>query len=354
MLFGYRIKYYKNILNNAFKKTIGNGKLEIDYDNAVLFLLACDYNNVGDILIREAQEVFLKRNMNKKRLVVIGYSDTCKYLRDIKKNVTRNTIVVLTGGGNTGDRYCGTDNFRNYVIKSLRKKGCKIIGFPQTIEYSNTEKGSFYLKKAKKAYSSNNNFVLFAREKKSYELARDYFKKTKVCLAPDIVLSHDTIVNGESRCGIGLLIRKDSEKVVDDAFWDSLFNHLNEKHKIVRSDMLVSNFKKARIKEYMNQKISFVSKRELVLTDRLHGMILCFITDTPCVVFPNANHKIKETYTNWLYKRQNFIKLEEKMDYAAVLRDIRELMNLKCVKKEVFLDEFNTLKEELTMKDGGI
>ena len=37
-------------------------------------------------------------------------------------------------------------------------------------------------------------------------------------------------------------------------------------------------------------------KSELVITDRLHGMIFCYITKTPCIVMPNNNHKILMTY----------------------------------------------------------
>lgn len=38
---------------------------------------------------------------------------------------------------------------------------------------------------------------------------------------------------------------------------------------------------------------------QIVITDRLHGMIFAAITETPCVVFGNFNHKISESY-KWL------------------------------------------------------
>ncbi|WP_423202829.1 polysaccharide pyruvyl transferase family protein [Morganella morganii] len=50
------------------------------------------------------------------------------------------------------------------------------------------------------------------------------------------------------------------------------------------------------------------SNSKLVVTDRLHGMIFAFITNTPCLVIRNSNHKIEETYKNWI-SNFNYIKL---------------------------------------------
>lgn len=38
---------------------------------------------------------------------------------------------------------------------------------------------------------------------------------------------------------------------------------------------------------------------KLVITDRLHGMIFAALTQTPCIVLGNYNHKVKGTY-EWL------------------------------------------------------
>ena len=38
---------------------------------------------------------------------------------------------------------------------------------------------------------------------------------------------------------------------------------------------------------------------KVVITDRLHGMIFAAITETPCIVFNNYNHKVEGTY-QWI------------------------------------------------------
>lgn len=47
-------------------------------------------------------------------------------------------------------------------------------------------------------------------------------------------------------------------------------------------------------------------KSKLVITDRLHGMVFCAISGTPCIAFSNYNHKVKGTY-DWI-KDLDYIK----------------------------------------------
>lgn len=42
----------------------------------------------------------------------------------------------------------------------------------------------------------------------------------------------------------------------------------------------------------------------MVITDRLHGMIFCYITNTPCLVFQNNIYKVRETY-EWIKGNKN-------------------------------------------------
>ena len=62
----------------------------------------------------------------------------------------------------------------------------------------------------------------------------------------------------------------------------------------------------------------------LVITDRLHGMILSYITKTPCIVFNNNNRKIESTYNTWL-QGQNIVRLcnsENVKDFSQLIDDM--------------------------------
>ena len=53
---------------------------------------------------------------------------------------------------------------------------------------------------------------------------------------------------------------------------------------------------------------------KLVITDRLHGMIFAAISETPCIVFSNYNHKVGGTY-EWI-KQLPYIRYVENMGEA--------------------------------------
>ena len=344
----FRARYRINSLKNWLDEQLSFERLDLDYDKAIIFMLACDYNNVGDVLIRMAQENFLKAHSNQKQIVVIDHNDTNRFLKNIRRNATENTIIVLTGGGNVDDRYIGTERLRNRIIKTMASKKCKIISFPQTIDYSKTNKGRFYTKLAQRAYASNENFSFVAREKISFNFAKSIFPHTNVLLTPDIVLSFKPAIPTKKRNGIGLLIRDDKEKNLDDEFLRAIISELEQKnYSISKSDMAVKDFDKKKIYDYARQKIAFAREKQLIITDRLHGMILCYITNTPCIVFQNSNHKISETFHNWLEKTQNFIILEEIQDNNKILEDIESLIETTKILKSDLSCNYNELMEIL-------
>ena len=86
------------------------------------------------------------------------------------------------------------------------------------------------------------------------------------------------------------------------------------------------------------------SKAELVITDRLHGMIFSVITKTPCLVFDNKNHKISETYTAWL-KDCNYILPSSPKTF---IEDIKKVAQIQTIEQPDFLlEKFENLKRLL-------
>ena len=66
---------------------------------------------------------------------------------------------------------------------------------------------------------------------------------------------------------------------------------------------------------------------KVVITDRLHGMIFCAITKTPCIVTRSLDHKVIESY-KWI-KNLNYIRLVEGLDFDKINPIIEELSNLE-------------------------
>lgn len=80
--------------------------------------------------------------------------------------------------------------------------------------------------------------------------------------------------------------------------------------------------------DYINSILNDYRSAKIVITDRLHGMIFAAITGTPCIVLPNANHKISATYNTWL-KQSNYIIFLEKSNVNDFRLAIHSLLKLK-------------------------
>lgn len=60
---------------------------------------------------------------------------------------------------------------------------------------------------------------------------------------------------------------------------------------------------------YVKEKLNEFSKNELVITDRLHGMIFSVITGTPCIAINNLSSKVQGVY-RWI----------QELDYVVCCR----------------------------------
>lgn len=286
-----------------------------------------EYGNMGDIAISYAETEFIKDNFKQYEVLEILEDDIKGRIDEIKKIISDEDIIFGQGGGNLGDEYVSFEETRRLIINAFPNN--KIVLMPQTIYFSNTENGKRELEKSKEAYNNHKHLTIVAREEISYEIMKKEFNKANVILAPDIVMYLDKTNANIKRSGATLFLRNDAEKilteqdskkineVVSKYYTNILYTdtHIGDDIKItkdLREKMLEPKWQEAR-------------KSELVITDRLHGMIFAAITSTPCIAFGNYNHKIKSSF-KWLEKF-NYIKYIENVEE---LEDaVKELKNLK-------------------------
>lgn len=306
-VFGFRNKYYILLQFQRFKslKYFKGVNIESSKNYAFIFL-AADYGNLGDVAITYAQTKFLKKNLGKDfEVIEIPISQSLEGLHFVKKNIKPGDIVTSVGGGNLGDLYDQIEYIRQLAVRSFPRN--KFISFPQTFDFSNTVKGNKALAIAKNVYNAHPNMFFVAREETSFKLMQEHFNKTTVLLTPDIVLSLNIEQPKQQRKGAVICMRQDKEKNLSDketkyiqetiknrfesiSFYDTHINrnNLSIKEREIELNKIWNTFKSA----------------ELVVTDRLHGMIFCYITNTPCLVFQNNNHKVRETY-EWIKGNRN-------------------------------------------------
>jgi len=266
----------------------------------VYVFLAADYGNLGDVAISFAQEKFLTRHLPDFSVVDIPISKTIEGIHAVKKTIGKGDIITTVGGGNFGDRYEQIEYYRQLVIQSFPNN--KVVSFPQTIEFSENEAGKKALEKVKKIYSGHSNLVLGSREKKSFAEMKLHFPSCSVTLSPDVVMSLDERKPEIQRSGVVLCLRDDGEKKLSQNEETQILEAIGKIYPnpnrydthIGRGNLTLAE----RVQEL--EKIwSCFRSAELVVTDRLHGMIFCYITGTPCLVFQNSNHKILSSYA-WI------------------------------------------------------
>jgi len=101
---------------------------------------------------------------------------------------------------------------------------------------------------------------------------------------------------------------------------DTVAEHIDSKNQVLEY-MINVNQRETEL----NKKWDQFKKVQVVITDRLHGMVFCAITSTPCIVIANYNHKVKDTYA-WL-KDLNYIKFVNNIDEIPTL--MQELKNIE-------------------------
>lgn len=213
---------------------------------------------------------------------------------------------------------------------------------PQTIYFNDTQKGKKELEETKQIYNSHKYLTLVARENVSFNMMKKEFPKVNVILTPDIVMYlNETKV--ESRRGVLLAMRRDVEKIL------TIENMEKIKSEVLKTfDNLVitdTHLGDVQIEDKMREKIleeklAEFRKAQLVITDRLHGMIFAAITSTPCIALGNYNHKIEASF-EWL-KNQKYIKFLKNLDDLE--RTIKELMSENyCYNNEFARKEYQKI-----------
>ena len=265
-----------------------------------------EHGNLGDHAIAIATVKYLK-SLNVP-FTEISYNSYYKNRQNLIDSSPR--TIFLQGGGNMGNNWINEEKLRWDVILSFPNSN--IIIFPQTIFFEDNYGSETCKETIKRVYNSHKNLIVFARENYSYKLLKGM--GIKVLTAPDMVLYNEPTVHCISNEKNVLIIsRKDKEtNSISKEKMINLVDALKAKgFKITSIDTVLNNDVKIDARnEKVSQIIQQISQFNLVITDRLHGMIFSYITSTPAIVFGNYNYKITGTYD--IIKNRNVFYSDDK------------------------------------------
>ena len=284
------------------------------------------HTNIGDTLIWHGTEHFLKRAglkcLYKTSFLVYSENTMKKIIKRSNAPPYKKTLIFLHGGGNFGDLWEIHHNFKKEIIKNYLDN--PIIILPQTVSYSDVNK----IKTDSKLFAQHKNLTICARDKRSYQILKNNFQN-EIVLVPDmafcIPLNELKYFRVKQENKTLLLKRNDielnntidylkfiPEKEIDIRDWPSIekrmiSSYFMEKIFVLNrkasnqfshfTDIYASYFYK---RSLIKAGVKFISKYNKIYTTRLHGAILSFLLEKPCILLDNSYGKNSTFFETWL------------------------------------------------------
>lgn len=339
-----------------------------------------NFRNIGDHIIWLG-EVFYLTDICETKIKYTAADISDFSVEEMEKQAGK-CPIILQGGGNLGDLWGVHQEFREYIISKYRDRPIAIM--PQSIYFASAEN----LDQAAKIFNYHPNLTLFLREQKSYEIAIKHFRNCQVFKAPDMAFQlADTpyleTYNIEKESSILYHCRYDAElnknfssapifNLPNIVAYDWIPAHLDYWYlrelmlnnlQLSPSAMQISpgpmQIKAANFLEWILQQIQQTfnkhsvkleslynpkshrtslgmmhcgiyqfKRHRMIITNRLHGHILCVLLNIPHIFLANSYHKNESFYETWTYQVPfcRFVK-----NSSDILPVAQELMENYCL-----------------------
>ena len=325
-------KYYLNEFNEFFKQN----------QFGVILAMTPEHGNLGDHAIAYAEMKLLES------LQIACLEISATELENLQKynllHLMNGHPILITGGGNLGTLWIVYEHLiRDIVSKNPHSK---IMILPNSVYYEDSECGKSELEKSILTYNGHPNLTIYAREFLSYEIMKPIYNSVR--LIPDMVLYLERMVSDKDRHGCLMCMRDDRERTITkeevlllNSKLKNIFgNDISYIDTHVINDIARENRENALLKKLLE-----FASASLVITDRLHGMIFCAITGTPCIVINSKSPKVKGCY-EWI----------KDLGYIHFVDNINEIEKAcasipKCrhqYSNDHLLPYFNELKQDIS------
>lgn len=277
----------------------------------VFLVMTPEHGNLGDHAIALAETTWLNQ-------LGISYIEiTGKQLETLNRydllGIMNRYPILMQGGGYLGTLWYGSE----VILRAILEKNPKsqIVFLPNTIYYEDSDWGREELQKSTDLYNSHPRLSIYAREKTSYDFMKPIYKDVR--LVPDVVLSLTPEVPVKTRHGCLLCLRGDREKTRTEEQEIMIRQQVSELfgEAVSDTDMVTAPVSVEQRETALQEKFEQFAGAELVVTDRLHGMIFCAITGTPCIVVNSKSPKVRGCY-EWI-RDLSYIRFAEDISSIA-------------------------------------
>jgi exopolysaccharide biosynthesis predicted pyruvyltransferase EpsI len=308
---------YQDVLKSLVRP--GEECVLLDYPN---------HSNVGDSAIWLGEHVVLKHAGIPVSSIGDLFYDSWE---EIAQSVGNRTILIH-GGGNFGDLWERHQIFRERLCKTFVNN--RIIQLPQSIHFQDDAKRAA----SRETFRGHPDVHLMVRDRSSLEIAEE-FAPNRSYLVPDAALClpfqnaplhnrpYDMLVlfrtDGESACaGLGNLkwpegLRVHSTDWLEEevGFWHRYYQRLRQidrnKRPTFRAflDKLILDSAARLANTRFQRGIDLVANARVVVTDRLHTVVLSWLCRTPVYFADNCYGKLNNVVSCWLPEEQGIHRL---------------------------------------------
>lgn len=256
--------------------------------------------------------------------------------------------VLFHGGGNFGDVWRDQHRFRLFVMKRLLD--FRLVVLPQSVLLSSD--GTFLLDETKEIYDQASSLTLIARDASSLRFLAQHFGQHRIFLCPDSafilapqnvsgVLAHRRLSRD---IDILYLFRSDKESKFPEN--ETQPSAIKKRHPGLRvevndwiahgepltlsatssPDPVLANSERTRLG------FEFLARSKVIVTDRLHGLVMASILDLP-VVFLDLD-RITGFHDTWMLGADNVVSATTISEAARLAEDLfeRDFVNQRADK----------------------
>lgn len=298
-------------------------------DNKIIIFGTPLHRNLGDQLIAVSTKKFLTGFFDEDLIYEVPEEFYRIYIDGLEECIKDTDTIIISGGGFVGNVWLGWLWLEDIIE---RFKNNKIIIFPQSVFFDNRKENYIMsIAKCKNILEGHNNIILYVRERYSFDFVLKHFPKLDVRLVPDIALAYDvsSINKSKYRERACFCLRDDCELHRDDSNVVMIKDFLKK----MKCDIIYSDTgSKSRVYEFYREhfvinKIKEYAKYQLIVTDRLHGMIFAFLAGTPCIIFDNNSRKVYGVYNEWLCKSKLIMPFESVSDINIIKMYIKKAIS---------------------------
>ena len=286
------------LVKNIILLILNYKKQKLSNSNSTILIgLIPTHQNLGDYALYISAKKMIADFYPNHTILELKISEMPNKIFHFRNLMNRESdMVFLIGGGNMGSRYL-TEEFNRQVIFFFFRN-YKRIQLPQSASYESNLRGKIIYKISKFIFEKNHTkMIISSRDQKSYEYFKSSFK-VKVVLMPDSVLYLNFQNDYVRKDKVLYCIRDDKESNFDENQKDKIQIIIKDKFQnAIAFDTL--NKSERSNEEAFNQLIENIATAKLIITDRLHGLIFSYITNSNVIALPTLDHKLTNFY-EWI------------------------------------------------------